>query len=349
MDHDFDAADRAASSFSQSISSNPEVFNQLELNDLIRDMNLSKENSELLASRLKEKHLLDSGTSVCFYRTREHELLVYFTECSVQINKFVYCHNVTGLLTHMGVPEYDPDDWRLFIDSSKRSLKCVLLHNGNQYASVPIGHSVHMKEKYEEIKTVLKLIKYDAHKWIICVDLKMVNFLLGQQSGFTKYPCFLCQWDSRARDQHWVKKDWPTREKLEVGKQNVINEPLVDRKKIVFPPLHIKLGLMKQMVKALNKDGDCFAYICATFPGLSDEKKKAGIFDGPQIRKLIKDENFPLSMTEVEKDAWDAFVKVTQNFLGNKRADNYIELVNNMLDKLHKLNINMSTDYYTIV
>ena len=28
-------------------------------------------------------------------------------------------------------------------------------------------------------------------------DLKMVNFLLGQQSGFTKYPCFLCMWDSR--------------------------------------------------------------------------------------------------------------------------------------------------------
>ena len=24
----------------------------------------------------------------------------------------------------------------------------------------------------------------------------MVNFLLGQQSGFTKYPCFLCMWDS---------------------------------------------------------------------------------------------------------------------------------------------------------
>ena len=53
----------------------------------------------------------------------------------------VYCHNVPGLLLHMGVEKYCADDWRLFIDSSKKSLKCVLLHNGNKYASIPIGHS----------------------------------------------------------------------------------------------------------------------------------------------------------------------------------------------------------------
>ena len=51
---------------------------------------------------------------------------------------------------------------------------------------------------------------------------------------------------------------------------------------------------------------------------------ETSVFDGPQIRKLIKVENFLLSMTEVEEDAWDAFAKVTQNFLGNKRANSYI-------------------------
>ena len=156
------------------------------------------------------------------------------------------------------------------------------------YGSVPIGHSVGIKEKYEEIKVVLKLIKYHDHKWFICVDLKMVNFLLGQQSGFTRYPCFLCLWDSRARDKHWVQKDWPSGEALNVGDKNIINEPPVDREKIIFPPLHIKVGLMKQLVKALNKEGDCFLYICKSFPGFCDEKLKAGVFDGPQIRKLIK-------------------------------------------------------------
>ena len=59
---------------------------------------------------------------------------------------------------------------------------------------------------------------------------------------------------------------------------------MVPRDKIVFPPLHIKLGLVKQFFKALDKDGDCFQYICRSFPSLSNEKLKADIFDGPQIR-----------------------------------------------------------------
>ena len=74
---------------------------------------------------------------------------------------------------------------------------------------------------------------------------------------------------------------------MTVGEKNVINEPMVDREKIIFPPLHIKLGLMKQFVKALDKEGDCFLYICSAFPSLSYEKVKAGVFDGPHIRQLI--------------------------------------------------------------
>ena len=189
----------------------------------------------------------------------------------------------------MGLPEYTPDDWRLFIDSSKRSLKCVLLHNGNKYGSIPIGHSTTMKEEYETIALVLKKIKYEEHQWAICVDLKMVNFLLGQQSGYTKYPCFLCLWDSRVKNEHWVNKNWRSRDVMIQGKQNVINEPLVSREKILLPPLHIKLGLMKQFVKALNRDGNRFGYLPRKFPGISTEKLKAGIFDGPQRRQLVKD------------------------------------------------------------
>jgi hypothetical protein len=44
--------------------------------------------------------------------------------------------------------------WRLLIDSSKRNLKVVLLHNGNNYASLSIGHSVHLKENYENLELV---------------------------------------------------------------------------------------------------------------------------------------------------------------------------------------------------
>ncbi|KAI6652425.1 hypothetical protein LOD99_7439 [Oopsacas minuta] len=124
----------------------------------------------------------------------------------------------------------------------------------------------------------------------------MVNFLLGQQSGFTKYPCFLCYWYSRDRNQHWIREKWPPRECLKVGDKNVINNPLVHTNRIILPPLHIKLGLMKQFINALDKDRYCFKYIRNYFPEISEEKKKARIFEGPQIRKLLWDNSFKDSM-----------------------------------------------------
>ena len=57
-----------------------------------------------------------------------------------------------------------------------------------------------------------------------------------------------------------------SRENMAVGAVNIIKETLVDRK-IILPPLHIKLGLMKQFVKALDEHGDCVNYICRSFPG----------------------------------------------------------------------------------
>jgi len=41
----------------------------------------------------------------------------------------VFCYDVDGLMNALGI-EYDPQEWRLFRDSSKLSLKAVLLHNG---------------------------------------------------------------------------------------------------------------------------------------------------------------------------------------------------------------------------
>ena len=44
-----------------------------------------------------------------------------------------------------------------------------------------------VKEEYPTISLVLDKIKYMEHKWVLCVDIKMINFLLGQQGGYTKY------------------------------------------------------------------------------------------------------------------------------------------------------------------
>ena len=53
------------------------------------------------------------------------------------------------------------------------------------------------------------------------------------------------------------------------------------------------------------------------------EKLKAGIFDGTQFCKLIRDQEFENSMNREKLKAWKAFVQVVQNFFGNGKACNY--------------------------
>ncbi len=327
-----------SSSLDRERSSEPQQFSQRELNDLVRDLGLSKKAAEVLASRLDEKNLLDLSAKVSYFRKRDQIFLSFFSE----EKQFVYCHDIPGLLLQLGITSYNPVEWRLFLDSSKRSLKCVLLHNGNVYGAVPIGHSVHLREEYNSIKTVIDLLKYHEHNWVICVDLKIVNLLLGQQKGFTKFPCYICMWDSRARDKHWTQKEWQYRETLEAGMPNIVNDPIVNRERIIFPPLHLKLGLMKQFVKALSTEGECFQHIVSAFPALSFEKIKAGVFDGSQIRALVRDDEFVRKMDDKEKEAWLAFVAVIKNFLGSKKADNYEILVSKMLLAFRNLGCNMS-------
>ena len=74
------------------------------------------------------------------------------------------------------------------------------------------------------------------------LNLKMMNISFGQQSGYDKHICFMCLWDSRATQRHWINKCWLTRKDLKVGKETIIGEQLVEREKAMLPPFHIKLG-----------------------------------------------------------------------------------------------------------
>jgi PHP family Zn ribbon phosphoesterase len=98
-------------------------------------------------------------------------------------------------------------DWRLFIDSSKISLKAILLHNGKTLPSIPVGHSVHKKKSYEYMKVLVEAINYDKFKWQIRGDLKVIALLLGLQQGITKYCCVICELDSRAQPLHYSRED----------------------------------------------------------------------------------------------------------------------------------------------
>ena len=47
--------------------------------------------------------------------------------------------------------------------------------------------------------------------------------------------------------------------------------------KILLLPLHIKLGLMKNFVKAMDGTGSAFKYLTEKFPRLSEAKIKEGV------------------------------------------------------------------------
>jgi len=63
---------------------------------------------------------------------------------------------------------------------------------------------------------------------------------------------------------------------LKDGEKNVQHPALAEWHKILLPPLHIKLGLMKNFVKAMDRTGSTFKYLAEKFPPLSEAKIKEG-------------------------------------------------------------------------
>ena len=144
---------------------------QARLNDLTRELCLSKESAQLLGSCLYENRLLAPETKFYWYRSREEEFRQYFRKD--EDASLVYCYNVSDLIEAIGIM-YDPTEWWLFIDASNTSLKAVLLYNSNKITSVPEGHSVKMTESYSNMERLLTAVKYKYHNWKICGDLKVM-------------------------------------------------------------------------------------------------------------------------------------------------------------------------------
>ena len=120
--------------------------------------------------------------------------------------ELVHCNDVERLQQELECA-HNPEEWRCCVDSSKFILNAVLLHTGNIHPSIPVAHSVNMKETYENMDLLLKAISYSKYEWKVCGDFKVIGLLLGLQSGYTRFCCFLCEWDSQARDLHYKIKD----------------------------------------------------------------------------------------------------------------------------------------------
>ena len=93
----------------------------------------------------------------------------------------------------------------------------------------------------------------------------------------------------------------------------------------------------------MDQEDDGFKFLKDFFEAhKSDAKFKAGIFLGPEIRKLMLNEEFDSRLNPVELAAWNALKSVAANFLGNHRHEKYADMVVDMLKTYEQLGACMS-------
>jgi len=102
------------------------------------------------------------------------------------------------------------------------------------------------------------------------------------------------------------------------------------------------MGLMKNFVQGMDKTGRRFQYVRNTFPNVSDAKIMEGIFTGPQIRELMQDKQFDEDLNESESNAWLSFKRICKDFLGNHKAENHQDVVQDLLTSYKAMRCNKS-------
>lgn len=86
--------------------------------------------------------------------------------------------------------------------------------------------------------------------------------------------------DSQAWDKHWTQKECFIRETLKESMPKFVTYLIVSRERIIFFSIRLKLTLMKQFVKALSTDSECFQYLTSILPAFSwKTSKRAYLMD----------------------------------------------------------------------
>ncbi|GBN12960.1 hypothetical protein AVEN_273321-1 [Araneus ventricosus] len=98
---------------------------------------------------------------------------------------------------------------------------------------------------------------------------------------------------------------------------------------------------MEIFVKALDREGVAFLHLRNKFKHLSDAKVKEGMFIGHKLKQSFVMKSLKKKLSEAEKAAWLAFKSVCTHFLGNKKADNYEDLVGDIVKCFRVIGCNM--------
>ena len=161
--------------------------------------------------------MVEKDVKVSYYRKRNRGLSSAFKVDG----PLGYCHDIAELFQTLGTVHI-VNEWRLFTDSSKRSLKAVLLLIGNKKPSIPIAHSAQLKESYDSIEILLNAIHYSDYLWSLCEDLKVIGILMGLRGVLQNTVVFMfvgqshhCTslWNKRMADKEFIctwSEEYPT-------------------------------------------------------------------------------------------------------------------------------------------
>lgn len=112
----------------------------------------------------------------------------------------------------------------------------------------------------------------------------------------------------------------PAVEPVNLKGRNIDDHELNRRIREAFPDLHV----------------DCYElvkFIMKTFKPKTEAKLEQGVFNGPEIRRLIQDrDRFEVTMPPNFKKAWSSYVLLCENFLGSERSEDYKDIVKELID-----------------
>jgi hypothetical protein len=83
-------------------------------------------------------------------------------------------------------------------------------------------------------------------------------------------------------------------EEISEGRREVCATPCTGRRaqNPATAPTHPTRSDKKNFIKTMDRTGSAFKYLAEKFPPLSEAKIKEGVFVGPRIRKLLRDDMF---------------------------------------------------------
>ena len=125
--------------------------------------------------------------------------------------------------------------------------------------------------------------------------------------------------------------------------------------KIIFSPLHIKLGLLKQFIKALPTECNCFKSIISGISGPLNWRRQFQVHHFSISCRLKQNQRRSIlwSRDSASQQRWtihlnnvrtwkNASKTSSKTLLGYKKPKYYIEIIQELLESLETLGFNMS-------